>query len=374
MQLYIGDNIKRLRKQKGITQETLAERMNVSTAAVSKWERNETLPDISMVLPLASYFGVSTDELLGINAVKTEERIQEIINERKRLSALGKEHEAFDLVVQAYQEYPNDWRIVEEYMWQLNYDPIWRTGKDSTEVHKEELHRLCERVLDECTVDKVRYSALSVLGGLYGIDGQADKMIEIAKRFPNSYDTQGMHLADCYEEGSQEWWKQVRENTADYTDILMHRIYRSALKVSDPSESIRIMQKAIDLIELVCDEGDYGFWNYNLGDLYIRIAHRNVGIHNLDKAFENFEKGFQYAKAYDDLPKTSAHTSFLIRGNVFDKRKISSGTENNAVAENIEYLLDTNSYRELKDTPQMRALIAKYEPFAGKKKDYFIEE
>ena len=65
MQLYIGENIKRLRRQKGITQETLAERMNVSTAAVSKWERNETFPDISMVIPLASYFGVSTDELLG---------------------------------------------------------------------------------------------------------------------------------------------------------------------------------------------------------------------------------------------------------------------------------------------------------------------
>ena len=51
MQLYIGDSIKRLRRQKGITQETLAERMHVSTAAVSKWERNEALPDISMLLP-----------------------------------------------------------------------------------------------------------------------------------------------------------------------------------------------------------------------------------------------------------------------------------------------------------------------------------
>ena len=64
MNIYISDNIKRLRKQKGITQETLAERMHVSTAAVSNWERNEALPDISMVLPLASYFGVSTDEQL----------------------------------------------------------------------------------------------------------------------------------------------------------------------------------------------------------------------------------------------------------------------------------------------------------------------
>lgn len=45
MRLLIGENIKRLRTQKGITQEALAEHMHVSAAAVSKWERNETLPD-----------------------------------------------------------------------------------------------------------------------------------------------------------------------------------------------------------------------------------------------------------------------------------------------------------------------------------------
>ena len=39
MELYIGENIKRLRRQKGITQETLAEHMHISAAAVSKWER-----------------------------------------------------------------------------------------------------------------------------------------------------------------------------------------------------------------------------------------------------------------------------------------------------------------------------------------------
>ena len=59
-----------------------------------------------------------------------------------------------------------------------------------------------------------------------------------------------------------------------------------------------------------------------------------------------------YPELEFDLPKTSTHTSFLIRGNVFDKRKICSGTENNAVAEHLGYLLDTGSYQELKDTPQ----------------------
>ena len=175
-QLYIGENIKRLRKQKGITQETLAERMHVSIAAVSKWERNEALPDISMVLPLASYFGVSTDELLGLDAAKTEEKIQEIMKERNRLCALGKEYEAFDLIVSAYKEFPDDWRIVEEYMWKLYYDPNC-VEPYGHEVHKEELYRLCERVLDECVVDQVRYSALSILGGLYLLDGPGNDLV-----------------------------------------------------------------------------------------------------------------------------------------------------------------------------------------------------
>ena len=67
MKLYIGENIKRLRRLKNITQETLAERMHVSIAAVSKWENGYTLPDILMLCALADFFGVTTDELLDRN-------------------------------------------------------------------------------------------------------------------------------------------------------------------------------------------------------------------------------------------------------------------------------------------------------------------
>lgn len=369
MQLYIGDNIKRLRRQKGITQETLADRMHVSTAAVSKWERNEALPDISMVLPLASYFDVSTDELLGLDAAKTEERIQEIIDERNRLCALGKEYEAFDLIVSAYEEFPNDWRIVEDYMWKLYYDPNC-VEPYGNEVHKEELYRLCERVLDECAVDQVRYSALSILGGLYILDGQLDKAIETAKRFPTLHFTQEKELQGCYEKGSKEWWSYTRAGVAEFAEYLMVDIRNMALATEDPHESIRILKKAIALIELLFDDGDFCFWNYHLAELHIWIAHRYVRVHDLDAAYSHYETGFRYTKAYDDLPKTAAHTSFLVQGNVFDARNINSGTEENDVARELGYLLQSSSYQELKNTPQMQVIIAKYGPFAGKKKDF----
>ena len=71
MNIYIGEIIKRLRQSKNITQEKLS----VSTQAVSEWERNATYSDITMVLPIANYFNITTDELLGLDAAKNEERI-----------------------------------------------------------------------------------------------------------------------------------------------------------------------------------------------------------------------------------------------------------------------------------------------------------
>lgn len=62
----IGDNIRLLRKTKGVTQEELAEAVHVSFQAVSKWENGGT-PDIEILPALASFFGVSIDELMGFN-------------------------------------------------------------------------------------------------------------------------------------------------------------------------------------------------------------------------------------------------------------------------------------------------------------------
>jgi tellurite methyltransferase len=61
----IGETIKALRSERRITQERLAEQLNVSAPAVSKWERGEAFPDITLVPRLAEILGVSTDKLFG---------------------------------------------------------------------------------------------------------------------------------------------------------------------------------------------------------------------------------------------------------------------------------------------------------------------
>ena len=64
MDMTIGKRIALLRKEKGLTQEELATHMGVSPQAVSKWENDQTCPDISALPKLARLFGVTVDELL----------------------------------------------------------------------------------------------------------------------------------------------------------------------------------------------------------------------------------------------------------------------------------------------------------------------
>ena len=60
----IGEMISSLRKEKGMTQNELAEKMNVTDKAVSKWERDLSCPDINTISKLANILDVSVDELL----------------------------------------------------------------------------------------------------------------------------------------------------------------------------------------------------------------------------------------------------------------------------------------------------------------------
>ncbi len=86
MELKLGATIKKLRIQRGITQEELANKMGVSFQAVSKWETNTTTPDIAIVPHLALFFGVSIDTLFAMNKDDYMERISNMIRDEHTIS------------------------------------------------------------------------------------------------------------------------------------------------------------------------------------------------------------------------------------------------------------------------------------------------
>ena len=84
--MELGKKIKQLRLNKGITQETLANALGVSYQAVSRWENETTMPDISLLPQISVYFGVSIDELFEFTEDSRYKRIENMLNEKQSLA------------------------------------------------------------------------------------------------------------------------------------------------------------------------------------------------------------------------------------------------------------------------------------------------
>ena len=68
----LGKEITKCRKKLGMTQETLAQTLGVTNQAVSKWELDQSCPDIQLLPQLADIFGITVDELFGREVKKQE--------------------------------------------------------------------------------------------------------------------------------------------------------------------------------------------------------------------------------------------------------------------------------------------------------------
>ncbi len=115
MKETMGQIIRRLRKEQNLTQEELAEQLNISAQAVSKWENESSLPDISQVVPIANLFGVPTDVLFGMygsdSSKEVEDRLTEIFRMMDNCKD-GEEGPTALAILEKYRElmrlYPNN--------------------------------------------------------------------------------------------------------------------------------------------------------------------------------------------------------------------------------------------------------------------------
>ena len=89
MEETLGKRIIANRKRLGMTQDKLAEQLGITAQAVSKWENDQSCPDIAMLPKLAEIFGISIDELLGITA-------QEIVHEAEVIQSESFEDDALE--------------------------------------------------------------------------------------------------------------------------------------------------------------------------------------------------------------------------------------------------------------------------------------
>lgn len=116
MSVDLSEKLKNLRKEKGVSQEKLAQYLNVSFQAVSKWENGNTCPDISLLPDIARFFGITVDELLQVEKIDEKKLYQEYTQKAYDLFRNGHVADTIPIWQEAYHKMPNNVQVKEMLM------------------------------------------------------------------------------------------------------------------------------------------------------------------------------------------------------------------------------------------------------------------
>lgn len=164
MNITIGENIKKIRNQKGVTQEKLADSIGVTPQAISRWESGAGYPAIEYLPDIAGFFGISVDELLGIKLSERESKREEIYSMIDHIEECGYNPSAIDVLRESHAEFPSDMNIRLSLAKALCSE-MWEENPDR--AHMREAEKILRDLIRQSDDNDFRFSCVQELAVLY---------------------------------------------------------------------------------------------------------------------------------------------------------------------------------------------------------------
>lgn len=304
--MNIGKKIKFLRKENDITQEKLAAYLNVSCQAVSKWENETASPDISLIVPIANFFNVTTDELFDRDEEQQKVEIKEILDKASCLGQQGFVKEKIELWRTAVSKYPNNYQCLTEYAYALfsaKHSDAFDNDEETADQYTDKALEICERILEDCTENEYRASATQLLVMIYGHPGRGhyneEKAETYAKQATNLYCCCDLLLESAYKVNSDKHLAQKHTNALSFVDLLTQSIVLG--KYRDCSEKIFAFETALKIWNAIFYDGNFLFYHCRLAEIYRYLAIEYAKCNNNIKVIENLQLAKKHAQAKERL-------------------------------------------------------------------------
>ena len=275
----IGENIRRCRKAKGLTQDALAQEMNVTAQAISKWENGQSMPDISLLLPLAKVLGIGVDELLGGNRrLELEKKFQAAL-------AFGAEHTLL-VSLEALEEFPDDQTF------------LYRRACDELELGERDVEppvqgrRLVYLNGAIQTLNKLHYRYpedecyISMLVRAHRALGQMDEAEKLAATLKSP-----VYRASVLQGEDKRRYRQ--QKIRDAANALM-----SELVIYGTRESVEAYQTIVQTLF-----GEDLTYRENYWDSYAQMARICRDAGDTEGFVTALDKAYELAKQYDAIPR-----------------------------------------------------------------------
>ena len=292
MNIKISENIKRLRKAKKITQEGLAEIFNVTPAAVSKWENNETYPDITLLFPLSHFFGVSIDELMGYDYMLIEEEIKKVKEEMHNAWYVNNDwNKAKELIIAARLNYPNDYEIMVNFLF-FTTGGVADNDPNVLIQNEKEIIKVCDLILEGCDVENYRLEAINYKAKVLYAKGNEQSALELLNNFPSFYHSSGQKIEQLYQKGTKEYYDQLTLNLYELATFVGNKLGKYILYDDNLSnqEKIDKVGKLVKLYNCIKGDKDYNILVKVIKETVKEVAHRSKLIGFSNQEIEILEK------------------------------------------------------------------------------------
>ena len=248
MELKISENLRNLRKERGNTQDDLANHLGISVQAVSKWERGDGFPDITLLPYIASYYEVTVDDILGCNSLRKQKDIEAFMKQAQILINKGKRKERLELCREMQKKYPND----EDVLHNLMYD-LWAVDRRN---NSEEIICIANKLLKSDSIE-IRYGAIQMLAFAYSKLGNDEKAVEYAKMVPCNRDLLSSVLKgkELVEHCRWYFW-----NICDTMLRLSNNMIQCTESGYTAEERHSIREILYQFFHFIFSDGDFGFW------------------------------------------------------------------------------------------------------------------
>jgi transcriptional regulator with XRE-family HTH domain len=290
--LYLAENIRRLRRERDLTQEELARKISVSPKTVSKWERGDGYPDIELLPALAAFFECSVDDLLGMDKLRDEQvisdRIKEISNDEPQ-DMFKNPDKYIPLFKDLHKSYPNDIRVMSALV------ELYRTK----EMYEEAIP-LLERILELDPVDSgANYRAR--LTCCYAYTNRIKEACEMSFKLTSIlHSTQMVWGRAMKGRGKDEY--MAWQSAAILLEISFDEVFNGMVLCNHTTaeQKIALLEQHNRLLDELY--GTDCFFSYKFQDIALnchKIAELAVNTGYTNMAYENLEKMAEYAVIFD---------------------------------------------------------------------------
>lgn len=287
---HIGTRIKRFRRERDLTQEKLANYLNVSFQAISKWETGVASPDISLIVPLAKLLSITTDELLGVDT-PDDKRKKELEDAYWDTWKTGDVAKQFEIAKTAVEACPGNFEYL---VWLANAEDHVATHvcddeEEATKLRESAVHHY-EMVIEDCSNTDIRDNALH---GIVLTLSTLDRLEE-AKTYAMQYSNPDELLRFCL--SGEELQRHSQRMIYSKLNALAFELNFNR---NDP-EAV-MLEEAV--IKAVVNDGNYLWFNNLLMHTFIRQAQCMTQHGRYDEAIAALRKSRFHAEEMERIDK-----------------------------------------------------------------------